>query len=205
MIVIKGYGTGVNGNEYARNFCAAHVDNSVGTAGIKAAIEKVRNDMNIEGTHQVNLEITLSAEEYSNLIEESKKEGHLEAWDLARRIAADCPVSYTIDEVREIFGREIVGKNTWNILKLPLEFVMAKDKKYQEEKKNALQIGDEVVVDLHDGHIWKGIVMECTSAKPVCVLCASDNKIRYFAFECVSKTGKHFDELVKLLSKMKEE
>lgn len=179
MISIKGYGTGVNGNKCARNFCIAHVDKSVGTAGIKAAIEKVRHDMNIEGTHQVDLEITMTGQEYSMIAEDCIKTGQMEAWDLARRIMDGDADSYTLTDLISVFGTNSFP----DIFRTPVETALKKDKKYQEELQT-LHIGDQVITT----EVGKGYVV-FVGKEVVKVLCKGGN-CYWYGKNSVKKTGK---------------
>lgn len=100
--------------------------------------------------------LCVSREWFEEKQAEARQEGREEAWDLARRIASDGSGFYTVDEVHKIFG-----KTAWNVLKSPVEEVLAKDKEYQEEKKK-LHVGDEVEFMVNGGTV-KGYVINIVS------------------------------------------
>ena len=132
-----------------------------------------------------------------NVREKALKEGRKEAWDLARRIVTgDCSDSYAIDdEILKIFG-----KTTWNVLKMPVEEAMSKDKEYQEEKK-ALHVGDEVEFGV--GSIvskkYRGYITDFVPQNTVRVLTKELGTIRVEPKDC-KKTGKHSDEVEKVMA-----
>lgn len=128
---------------------------------------------------------------------EARQEGREEAWDLARRIVTDYPDSdvynfYTIDEVLKVFGMK-----TWDVLKMPVGFAMAKDKKYQEEKK-ALHIGDEVEFAAC-GTTRKGYIINLVSPALVRVLTKDLGTYPVGPEEC-KKTGKHNPDIEKVMA-----
>lgn len=127
--------------------------------------------------------------------EEARQEGREEAWDLARRIATvgyDC---YTADEVDKVFGKG-------NILSLrtPVDELLAKDKKYQEEKK-ALHIGDEVEFGVRaiDSKKYRGYITDFVSPNTVRVLTKELGTIRVEPKDC-TKTGKHNPDIEKVMA-----
>lgn len=135
-----------------------------------------------------------------NLVEEARKAGREEAWDLARRIAVTGPDCYSIVEVNEAFGN-------LNILRTPVEEVLAKDKEYQE-KKNALHVGDEVMYeDCATDATLKGFVLGVNDSG-VRILRLSLNNIpviTYWDKGACKKTGNHNPDIVKVLEALKED
>ena len=132
---------------------------------------------------------------------EARQKGREEAWDLARRIVVTGDGCYTIDEVNKVFGN-------MNILRTPIDEVLAKDKEYQEEKK-ALHIGDEVefigsnpnykvkVNELMTGYVVgfeDGLSDECS----VRILTKHGTYLR--SREMCEKTGKHNPDVEEVMA-----
>ena len=150
--------------------------------------------------------ITLPLDEYRLLIsdaqikarEEGCKEGREEAWDLARRIAITGDGCYAIDEVNKVFG-------DLNILRTPVEEVLARDKKYQEEKKK-LHIGDEVEFGFEaiSNKKYRGYIINFVLPNTVRVLTKEVGTVRIESEDC-EKTGKHSDEIEKVMASFEEE
>ena len=124
--------------------------------------------------------------------EKALKEGRKEAWDLARRIVAgDCSDAYNIDEVHKVFD-----KSSWNVLKMPVEEVLAKDKEYQEEKE-ALHVGDEV--KFRSTGMVCGYVVDTKMSEFVTVL-MKDRSTNILRISNLAKTGNVNEDLVKALA-----
>lgn len=128
--------------------------------------------------------------------EEARQEGREEAWDLARRIIASDSDCYSYAEVFDLFDT----RSFWQILGTPVEEVLAKDKKYQEEKK-ALHIGDEVEFGVRaiDSKKYRGYITDFVSPNTVRVLTKELGTIRLEPKDC-KKTGKHSDEIEKVMA-----
>lgn len=128
---------------------------------------------------------------------EARQEGREEAWDLARRIATTGEDCYTIDEVGKVFG-------ILNILTTPVEELLAKDKKYQEEKK--IHVGDWVTYDGPMSH-YEGVVLTTPVRGAFRVLIAEKNgeiQTRTLEASRCTATGKHSccaEELMALFKK----
>lgn len=126
---------------------------------------------------------------------EARQEGREEAWDLARRIVttgdSDC---YSYDEVKKAFGN-------LNILRTPVEEVLAKDKEYQEEKKK-LHVGDEVEVTAY-GVTRKGYIVNLVSPVLVRVLTKDLGTYPVEPEDC-EKTGKHNPDVEKVMASFEE-
>lgn len=103
---------------------------------IKNALEQLRIERRRDDMKDSSSDVLcVSREWFEEKQAEARQEGREEAWDLARRIVTTGDDCYTIDEVDKVFGN-------LNILRAPVEELLAKDKKYQEEK--TLHVGDEV-------------------------------------------------------------
>lgn len=129
---------------------------------------------------------------------EARQEGREEAWDLARRIVSIGDGCYTMSEVNEIFDT-----GTWDVLRMPVEEALAKDKKYQKEKKT-LHVGDEV--EFWDGSVnitTKGYVVNIVSPEIVRVLTKKYGTCTMHPEKC-KKTGKFNEDLVKGLAAFDE-
>ena len=137
---------------------------------------------------------------------EARQKGREEAWDLARRIVTTGNGCYTIDEVNKVFGN-------MNILRTPIDEVLAKDKEYQEEKKT-LHIGDEVefigsnpnykvkVKEVMTGYVI-GFVGGLSDECSVRILTKHGLYIR--SREMCEKTGRHNPDIEKVMASFEEE
>ena len=70
-----------------------------------------------------------------------------------------------------------------------------------EHAMGEFKVGDEVLIDTHDGKLWTGVVLEIMVGEisGIKVLCTYDHKVRHFCIHCVVKTGRHFDDVDQLL------
>lgn len=145
-----------------------------------------------------------------NLVEEARKAGREEAWDLAQRIllaGADKKDAYTVSEVFDAFGLH------WHdvLAKIPVEEALEKDRAYQKKKEeaNKLHIGDEVTYTCGGDTPGKGFVAHITDdGSEVRILMISSNSgmsIRFTSADRCKKTGKHSPDVVKVLEALKEE
>lgn len=168
------------------------------------AIDSVITTLKAEGCNPDDTTvITLPLDEYRLLIsdaqkkakEEGCKEGREEAWDLARRIGTCGDDCYAFDEVRDLFENRAFGQ----ILRLPVEEVLAKDKEHQEDKK-ALHIGDEVKFTGFTNSLMRGYVISLDAPGDRCVviLCKAVAYHKRPA-ECI-KTGKHNPDIEKVMA-----
>ena len=166
------------------------------------AIDSVIAALKAEGCNpDATTAITIPLDEYRLLIsdaqrkakEEGCKEGREEAWDLARRIAAWGSDCYTYEEVCDLFDT----RSTVRVLNTPVEEVLAKDKKFQEEKKT-LHVGDEVEFTDH-GIAKKGYVVNLIALGVVRVLTKDLGTYAVTLKEC-KKTGRHSDEIEKAMT-----
>lgn len=137
---------------------------------------------------------------------EARQEGREEAWDLARRIVAGDSDCYSYDEVYDLFGTRSFDQ----ILNMPVEDALSKDKKFQEEK--ALQVGDEVEF-IAPGctklkEVLKGYVIRIDEENPRCPgwvsILTKDGSYCKSTAMCV-KTGKHNPYVEKLMASFEEE
>lgn len=174
------------------------------------AIDSVIAALGMDGCNQdVITTLTIPLDEYRLLIsdaqkkakEEGCKEGREEAWDLARRIIASGDDCYTYEVVWDLFDT----RSFWQILGTPVEEVLAKDKKYQEEKK-ALHIGDEVEFGVRaiDSKKYRGYITDFVPPNTVRVLTKELGTIRVKPEDC-KKTGKHSEEIEKVMALFEEE
>lgn len=148
--------------------------------------------------------ITLPLDEYHLLIsdaqikarEEGCKEGREEAWDLARRVVAYGPDCYTGSDFDSVFG----SCNATSIFEMPVDEALAKDNKYQEEKK-ALHVGDEVEFGAKAiaSKKYRGFITDFVPQNTVRVLTKELGTIRVEPEDC-KKTGKHSDEIEKVMA-----
>lgn len=135
---------------------------------------------------------------------EARQEGREEAWDLAQRVNLLPEVkegAYGIDELGEAFGACDWSK----VLLMPVEELLAKDKKYQEEKK-ALHVGDEVEFGVRAivSKKYRGYITDFVSPNTVRVLTKELGTIRVEFKEC-KKTGKHNPYIEKVMASFEEE
>ena len=141
--------------------------------------------------------ITLPLDEYHLLISDARKKakekGREEAWDLARRIVTSGDGCYSIVEANEAFGE-------MNILRTPVEEVLAMDKEYQEKKK-ALHVGDEVEFGFKaiSNKKYRGYIINFVSPNTVRVLTKEVGTVRIEPEDC-EKTGRHSDEIEKAMA-----
>ena len=136
--------------------------------------------------------------------EEARQEGREEAWDLARRILITGEDCYSVDEVNKAFS-------DLNILRTPVEEVLAKDKEYQEKKK-ALHVGDEVefiarkpnckLNEVMTGYVL-GFVGDLSSECSVRILTKHGTYLK--SHEMCEKTGKHNPDIEKIMASFEEE
>lgn len=199
----------------AKYVCPAACDDQAAT--VEAATDRVRAELIAHsGTkNDPNIYYNIDSSEYKGLIndvrEKALKEGRKEAWDLARRIVISGPNCYAIDEVNKAFG-DLNIFNTpagyLNIFNTPVEEVLAKDKKYKEEK-NALHIGDEVEF-IAPGctklkEVRKGYVMGIVEDSPRCVCILAKDGSYHRSHEMCEKTGKHNPDIEKVMASFEEE
>ena len=141
-------------------------------------------------------------EAFAGYQESAYKKGLEDAWEVARRIVA-CPEQGGLDmsEIKEVFGFNVldVGDLFATIM---AEEAIAKLKAYDEEQ-DSIKVGDEVVVNG-----LTGVVMRLDEKGNVDRYFTSDGKtfgnISGFQNNEVRKTGRHFDEVEKLLERMRE-
>lgn len=166
------------------------------------AIDSVIEALRADGCNpDIITTITIHLDEYRLLIsdaqkkakEEGCKEGREEAWDLARRIGTRGNDCYAYDEAHDVFENRTFGQ----ILRLPVEEVLAEDKKHQEEKK-ALHVGDEVEFVGH-GMAKKGYIVNLIAPAVVRVLTKDLGTCTVTLKEC-TKTGKHSEEIEKAMA-----
>lgn len=140
----------------------------------------------------ISTEAHMSLDEYRCLITKAVKKGQCDAWDLARRIVTTGDGCYTIDEVNKAFGN-------MNILRLPVDEVLARDREYQKEK-NALHIGDEVEfagivpnynVKVNDAITGYVVGFEDGLYGESCVRILTKHGTYLKSHEMCKKTGKH--------------
>lgn len=134
---------------------------------------------------------------------EARQEGREEAWDLARRIVAGDSDCYSYDEVYDLFGTRSFDQ----ILNMPVEDALSKDKKFQEEK--SLQVGDEVEF-IASGctklkEVLKGYVIGVDEESPRWVSILTKNGSYYKSPVMCVKTGKHNPYVEKLMASFEEE
>lgn len=137
--------------------------------------------------------------------EQAMKEGREEAWDLARRIVADGSSCYAYDEVYDVFGT----RSFWQILGMPVEEALAKDKEHQEEKKT-LHIGDEVEFigsnpkyKVKVNELMTGYVIgfeDSLSGEPFVRILTKKHGTYRRSLEMCEKTGKHNPDIEKVMA-----
>lgn len=172
---------------------------------IEFAVRTVDEKLKKEGTSDPEIEISFSKGDLENCLGAVKKQGQQEAWDLARRIIGIDSDTYSYDEVYDVFVTDVIDtKSFGQILNMPVEEVLAKDKKHQEEKE-ALHIGDEVefigsnpnykvkVNELMTGYVI-GFEGECN------VRILAKHGLYLKPHEMCEKTGKHNLDVEKVMA-----
>ncbi len=173
---------------------------------VEAATDRVRAELIAHSATKNDPDIyyNIASCEYKSLIndvrEKALKEGREEAWDLARRIVTTGENCYSIDEVNKAFG-------DLNILRTPVEEVLAKDKEYQEKKK-ALHVGDEVEFTAPGPHkfveVYKGYVIRFDEESPRWVHILTKDGLFYRSPLMCTKTGKHNQYIGKVMASFEE-
>lgn len=159
------------------------------------AINLAETALKIDGYNpDVKTTITISLNEYRLLVSDAqrkaKEEGREEAWDLARRIVTCGPDCYTgIEVLDSVFG----SCNASSIFGTSADEALAKDKKYQEEKKT-LHVGDEV-----EFGVFRGYIIKILSSDEVRVLTKIYDTFTVSCKNC-KKTGRHSDEIEKAMT-----
>ncbi len=168
---------------------------------IEFAVRTVDEKLKKEGTSDPEIEISFSKDDLENCLDAVKKQGQQEAWDLARRIAALGKDCYTGSDFDSVFG----SCNATSIFETPVDEALAKDKKYQEEKK-ALHVGDEVEFGAKAiaSKKYRGFITDFVPPNTVRVLTKELGTIRVEPEDC-KKTGKHSDEIEKVMASFEEE
>lgn len=153
--------------------------------------------------------ICMTTKQFEEEKQRARQEGRKEAWDLARRIIASDSDCYSYAEVFDLFDT----RSFWQILGTPVEEVLAKDKKFQEEKKT-LHIGDEVefvgsnpnykvkVNELMTGYV---VGFEDGLYGESCVRILAKHGSYLKSPEMCEKTGKHNPDVKKVMGSFEEE
>ena len=128
------------------------------------------------------------------------KKGQNDAWEFARRII--CPSDCCEDSI-SAHTKEIFGKEGWEIRgifnDLSYQEAKAKYDAWKQEKEE-IHVGDEVTY----GDISGVVVRIDTEGSGVNVV-GRDGCTAYIGMADVAKTGRHFDEIERLLERMKAE
>lgn len=139
-------------------------------------------------------------EAFAGYQESAYQKGLEDAWAAARRIAVHTDRGgLNAEEMMHIFGEASIALTMDNITAIE---AIAKLKAYDEEQ-NSIKVGDEVVVNG-----LTGVVMRLDEKGNIDRYFTSDGKtfgnITGFQNNEVRKTGRHFDEVEKLLERMRE-
>lgn len=130
------------------------------------------------------------------------KQGQQEAWTLVKKIVD--PVSdggYSMDELFNIFGHR---SPIYVLQNYTYDSAMERIRKYEEEH---ITVGDEVKINsLPDCVPEARFVVTWASEKDPHIRGISFNGEKYYSTSphCVTKTGRHFNEIAKLFEAMKK-
>ena len=184
--------------ELLRMIISMYKNRKCGGDEITAVIEQMLGGLaNMKDSSSGGL--CVSREWFEEKQAEARQEGREEAWDLARRIGTCGDDCYTYDEARDLFESRTFGQ----ILRMPVEEALSKDKEYQEDKK-ALHVGDEVEFvapgrtkfkELHKGYV---IGIDEESPRWVYIL-TKDGSYHRSPVMC-KKTGKHNPDVEKVMA-----
>ena len=126
-----------------------------------------------------------------------------EAWNLARKIMlCIADDGLTLYELRDCFGGD---KYFTDVLR---------DYSYQEtkarydawkKKKDEIRVGDEVTFYIGPNDEMKAVALDQTGIEGEWSLFTENGCVEEHAEDFIRKTGRHFDEIEKLMKKMKKE
>ena len=162
------------------------------------AAERVRKETYYEGFHNGH---SICFENTKDLIEERKNEAYQrglnDAWEAARKIALNKEDGGLDTEAYcETFG---YGKGIGAVLKtFSASKAIEKIRQY-EEKQEEIQVGDEVIATS-----GKAVIVDVNDDKDKARYIYPDSTLGFDNICNLSKTGRHFPEIVEVLQKMKE-
>lgn len=139
------------------------------------------------------------AHDIENVARMNYSKGAEDAWEFARRII--CPSDCCEDSISSHM-KEIFNKDGWEIRGIfnDLSYQEARDK-YDawKKQKDEIRVGDEVTSKFGDG-----VVIDIVADESVHIL-GKDGHWNEYADGEYCKTGRHFDEVEKLMKRMREE
>jgi dsDNA-specific endonuclease/ATPase MutS2 len=117
------------------------------------------------------------------------QKGLKDAWECARKISS--MDSYTRNEIfEEVITTNILEHNS-------ASKCIEKNRQYEQEKKEQIQVGDEVI-----SPSGKGVVTEITDIYVRIMYAKGSGQV--VKPEDLTKTGRHFPEIAEVLAKMKD-
>ena len=138
-------------------------------------------------------------EAFAGYQESAYQKGLEDAWEAARRIVA-CPEQGGLDmsEIKEVFGFNVPDVGDL-FATITAEEAIAKLKAY--DKQNSINVGDEVE---NTETLQKGVVYEVVPDQVTGFYLAGRQVHFCWLKSEVRKTGRHFDEVDRLLERMRE-
>ncbi len=128
-------------------------------------------------------------------------QGLNDGWELARKVVIN---NVEKDDFNTI---DIFGKGIYKTFKtVPVGEVQAKIQEYEEEQKNKLEVGDEVIVYIYDA--------TDKEVEEICIVTAIDEDLNFVNIldkkgntgctskDLLKKTGRHFPQIAEVLEQM---
>ena len=169
----------------------AYVCSAIGTPYTASDLEQVRKEAYEDGYKTAKVQCNIQAEkDLREVGERHYQKGLSDAWEAARKIR-----DMTWKEQIEAFGTDSYA----DIIALSASECIEKIRQYEQEKEERIQVGDEI--ETPSG--LKGYVVNFTDDELVHYV-SSEGRFGTMGMSAVSKTGRHFPEIAKVLQKMKE-
>ena len=169
----------------------AYVCSAIGTPYTAPDLEQVRKEAYEDGYKTAKVQCNIQAEkDLREVGERHYQKGLSDAWEAARKIR-----DMTWKEQIEAFGTDSYA----DIIALSASECIEKIRQYEQEKEERIQVGDEI--ETPSG--LKGYVVNFTDDELVHYV-SSEGRFGTMGMSAVSKTGRHFPEIAKVLQKMKE-
>lgn len=158
-------------------------------------LEQVRKEAYEEGKKQAKVQAELDiCHDIEKVAKENYKAGLADAWEAARKIVTMPDRDFINSDILDLDpGESIFTKYT-------ASEAIEKIRKYEQEQEEQIQVGDEVIATS-----GKAVIVSINDDKDKARYIYHDSTLGFDKVCNLSKTGRHFPEIVAVLEKMRGE